>query len=104
MTNTIHLEEPDEGIIDFTPFEQYVDDMKDKLNVPSDWVYRPVGWMRNDFFDQFVDLVGDENMRFLSQMTRRIDGDMCTRASVYISPAGMDNIRAYNRSKDEADL
>jgi hypothetical protein len=98
MTNTIHLEEPVD--IDFTPFEQYVDDLAHHLNIPEGWVYRPIPFMRNDFFDKMINIIGDDNMRFMASMTKRIDGDMCTRASIFVSPQGMERIATYNKLRE----
>lgn len=84
------------------PFDQYINDMQERMNVPSDWEYRPIPWMRNDFFDKLMDIIGDDNMRFLSSITRRIDGDMCTRASIFVSPQGIDNIRKYNETSSQS--
>jgi hypothetical protein len=49
--------------------------------------------MINEYYDELLDAIGDDNMSFVSQSTRKIKGKEHTRGSVFVSPEGMANIR-----------
>jgi hypothetical protein len=106
--------EPEDEVVDparldpivLEVLDQYAADLGKQLNIPSDWVYRPTGWMRNDFYDMLIDIIGDDNMKFVSSSTRRFkeDKQMYTRASLFVSPAGIKNISTYlSLQKEDGD-
>jgi hypothetical protein len=82
----------------------YEDALREWLCIPREMSYRPIGWMRNDLYDMLIDIIGDENIRFVSQMSRRFkedDNRMYTRATLFVAPAGIVNISNYLSMTDK---
>lgn len=72
----------------------------------TDWHYRDLPQMAPEFFDKFVDLAGEDNLRWITLAERPWpDGSRTRRGQVMISPEGMERIAAYNATlrKDEAE-
>jgi hypothetical protein len=63
-----------------------------------DWTYYDLPKMGPKYFDQLIyDIIGEDNVSFLTRVSHTDrDGDWF-RGQILISPAGMDNIREYRR-------
>lgn len=61
------------------------------------WVYRDLPRMSPEAFDLFTQIVGDENMRWLTFA----DYGKSKRGQVFISPAGIDRMRAHVKESPE---
>lgn len=57
------------------------------------WEYRDLPRMTPEFFNQFVELVGKENIRWLS-MANYSDGTR--RGQLLVSPIGLERARLYS--------
>jgi hypothetical protein len=66
------------------------------LGLP-DWVYRDLPRMTPELFDEFVRIVGEENIKWL---TIADYGDS-KRGQVLISPQGMNRLSEYNKSNKQ---
>lgn len=63
------------------------------------WVYRDLPKMTQEALNKFLDIVGEENTRWLSFARYKPANDV--RGQLLISPAGMDRMRSYSlTSKD----
>lgn len=68
----------------------------EQLNLPG-WEYRDLPNMAVEYMDQFKDMVGDDNVRWITFAERRWpDNTVTQRGQVMISPDGMRRIREYN--------
>lgn len=56
------------------------------------WEYRDLPRMTPEYFDKFVALIGEENIRWL---TLAECGDGCKRGQLFVSPTGLERARAY---------
>ena len=56
------------------------------------WVYRDLPRMAPEWFQKLIDLIGEENIVWLS----KADYGDAKRGQMLISPAGMANISAYS--------
>lgn len=68
--------------------EEYFQDF---YNKPG-WVYHDLPRMSPEFFDQFVEIVGQENLLWITFA----DYGTSKRGQVMISPEGMQNLKEYN--------
>lgn len=66
-----------------------------EFNLPG-WTYRDLPRMAPAFMDAFVDLVGEEHLRWITS-ARYPDGSV--RGQVMISPEGMERIKRHNEDK-----
>ena len=57
------------------------------------WVYRDLPRMAPEYFEKLVALIGEDNIVWLS----RADYGDTQRGQMLVSPAGMENLRAYLR-------
>lgn len=69
----------------------------------EDWEYRDTqSWLREDFWGQFLTLLGDGNYKVLAMSSRVMDGGRYNRGQFWISPRGMANLIAHNATiKDQ---
>lgn len=58
------------------------------------WIYRDLPRMSHEYFDKFVELVGEENIAWITLA----DYGFTKRGQLLISPTGMANISAYNKA------
>jgi hypothetical protein len=65
----------------------------------SDWVYRDLPRMKEEFFDLFLNIVGNENISWLTQAEYQEDGYRSRRGQLLVSPEGIERARAYNAAK-----
>lgn len=62
----------------------------------SDWVYSDLPNMTKEHYDQYVSLIGEENIHWLTQAERKWpDGKVTYRGQHLISPTGMINRKTY---------
>lgn len=62
-----------------------------------DWVYRDLPNMLPEFMDKFIDIVGEENIRWITFAERTWRGEETTqRGQLLVSPEGLKRIKAYN--------
>jgi hypothetical protein len=62
-----------------------------------DWTYFDLPNMSLEYFEQLRDIIGQDDIYFITYMNRVQDGISWHRGQVLISPTGMDNIREYRR-------
>ncbi len=73
------------------------------MNLPG-WTYKDLPRMTLDIMDQFIELIGEENIRWITHATYEgVRGQpTTTRGQVMISPAGVQRGREYaERTKGE---
>jgi hypothetical protein len=63
-------------------------EIAESMGVP-DWTYRDLPWAPADFYPKFIEVVGEENFKFLAK-TERANGDW--RGQILVSPEGMERI------------
>jgi hypothetical protein len=68
--------------------------------IADGWVYRDLPRMTQETMNTFLDIVGEENTRFLTFARYKPQNDV--RGQLLISPAGMDRMKAYSAAKKEA--
>lgn len=63
------------------------------------WIYRDLPNMLPDLLDQFVAIIGDENIVWLTKAERTWpDGQMTRRGQILISPQGMGCLREHAKA------
>lgn len=63
------------------------------------WTLRDIPWMTQPLWDQFIDMVQEDNLKIGTMSTREDwEGGPFARGMVLISPQGMENIRAFNEA------
>ena len=72
----------------------FVEGTRKELNVPEDWRYFS-DYCSLEAYEQFVEIVGKENIVFVSGSTR---GD-AIRFSIFVSPLGAANVREVAKAK-----
>lgn len=63
----------------------------------ENWVYRDLPKMREDFFDKFVELVGSENIAWITQAKYEYEDGIYKRGQLFISPEGIERLKARNK-------
>jgi hypothetical protein len=61
--------------------------------IADGWVYRDLPCMTQEAFNKFLDILGEENARFL---TFARYSDKAVRGQLLISPAGMERLKAHS--------
>lgn len=61
--------------------------------IADGWVYRDLPRMTQEAFNQFLDILGEENARFL---TLARYPDKAVRGQFLMSPAGIERLRAHS--------
>lgn len=64
----------------------------------EDWHYRDLPQMREDFFNDFVELIGEENIVWLTRAQYQHEDGLYKRGQLFMSPEGMERVSAYARS------
>lgn len=64
--------------------------------IADGWEYRDLPRMTPEFFDEFVGIVGSENIRWLT-MASYSDG--AKRGQLLVSPTGLANCVAYSKAR-----
>ena len=67
------------------------------------WVYRDLPKMMPEYFDQLVGIIGEENIKWLTFAIYEgwgENGEDLKRGQLMISPAGIENVKQYNASKN----
>lgn len=64
----------------------------DAMPLPDRWVYRDLPRMTPEYFDKFIEVVGVDNIEWL---TRAEYPDGAKRGQLFISPAGMNRLKAH---------
>lgn len=64
--------------------------------IADGWEYRDLPRMTQDCLNQFLDILGEENARFLTFARYSADS---VRGQLLISPAGMNRLKAYSVSR-----
>ncbi len=97
----------------FDVMKPYEDMIRESLGLDETWTYRSLPWMLEEFYNKFLDIVGEENTKFASGSQRNykleldtdgkpystpIDGVM-VRVSLFINERGMANLAAYNTTQ-----
>jgi hypothetical protein len=59
--------------------------------VADGWIYRDLPRMTQEAFNQFLDIVGEENVRFLT--FARYKPEQAVRGQCFISPIGLDRLK-----------
>jgi hypothetical protein len=62
-----------------------------KTYIADGWVYRDLPRLSYEMFDKFVDIVGEENMVWLTEA----DYGDSKRGQLLVSPAGMERVRNH---------
>lgn len=70
---------------------------QDQLDLPG-WSYRDLPQMTVELFERFIELAGEDNLRWLTVAERVWEGNTTKRGQVMISPKGMQNIRDHNEA------
>jgi hypothetical protein len=66
------------------------------------WVYRDVPNMTEPFFNKFVNLVGEENLHWLTFAERTWpNGETTFRGQLLVSPEGLQRVAQYNELKND---
>ncbi len=64
----------------------------------EDWIYKDISWMTKEYMIKFVDIIGKENLHWISGASRNSeDGTVFMRGSVLVSPQGIENAKEYRR-------
>ena len=69
----------------------------------EDWVYRDVPWLREDFWSDFMNLLGVDNYLLIAGSRRTLDDGRYFRGQFFISPQGMENLRVRNEENQRVD-
>lgn len=95
------MNEPPEIIAELQ--DAYDESLRIMANVPDTWIYRDISWMREDLYDMFIDVVGEDNIEYLTTLKRVFNEDQKTyvRTTMFISPHGMINIETFMSIKSE---
>lgn len=66
-----------------------------------DWSYRDLPKMPPELFQEFCDVAGSENLKWITTATYEIGGKKLRRGQVMISPKGLQNMQQFilNMSK-----
>lgn len=65
-----------------------------------DWEYRDLPRMTPEFFAKFVDLVGEDNILWITKASYK---DGTQRGQLLVSPEGLKRARAYSEGKNHVD-
>lgn len=65
----------------------------------EDWEYRDLPKIRSDFFAQFIELVGEENIVWITRARYEHEDGTYERGQLWVSPAGLQRARDYAKSK-----
>ena len=70
-----------------------------------DWVYRDIGWMKQEYWDRLIEALGEDNIKIIAASTRDDWGDsVFCRGQLLISPEGVQNSIAFaDEIKNEID-
>lgn len=82
--------------------EIYTNGLRDQMLKPDqqDWVYRDIPWTTVDMWVLLIDAIGEPNIRMVSGSERTgKDGVAARRASVFISPTGIENLTAWAKAQ-----
>lgn len=66
--------------------------------IADGWIYRDLPRMTQEAFNHFLDILGEENARFLT--FARYSGD-AVRGQLLMSPAGMERLKAHSAASKE---
>ncbi len=78
--------------------DPYANMLRESMNIPEGYEYRPIGWMRKDFYEKMVAIIGDDNLIFVARSERTWPSDplsIFVRASVFVNKLGIRNITTY---------
>jgi hypothetical protein len=78
--------------------EDYMNDNIDDLNAMfgvKGWTYHDLPNMTRPFFDKFNKTVGEENIKYLTYMSREINGVNTARGQILLSPEGLRRVQEY---------
>lgn len=59
------------------------------------WEYRDLPRMTPEYFDKLIGIIGEENIRWLTQA----DYGDTKRGQMFVSPNGLENVRKYAATK-----
>jgi hypothetical protein len=91
MTNT------DDEALFAAAFQGYEESLRRQCNVPDDWSYVSLPFMGVEFFQEMVEIVGEENMRMVSG----IQANNLVRASLFVSPDGHQRLTNFVESQEQ---
>lgn len=60
------------------------------------WAYCEISWCTEATWQELLGIIGVENFKLLAMTIRRRDGGR--RGQLFVSPAGMTNLRAHRRA------
>ena len=68
-----------------------------QMNLTNDWCMRDLPWMKAEYFQQLVDIIGTENMQIVSGTKKEagaVDGEgrKMVRATIFVNKQGRENI------------
>lgn len=99
-----NIKSPEEFLTEFSKdlHEIYVEEMKRTFDA-HDYEYRDLPWMSDECMSEIVNIIGPTNIKFISGSARYAGNTRQSRASILISPTGMENLKTYNRNRKNTD-
>jgi 3-phenylpropionate/cinnamic acid dioxygenase small subunit len=61
----------------------------------TDWYYHDVPMLEDGFFKRFLEIVGEENIHWITKTARENGGKLYHRGQAMISPQGKTNVRKW---------
>jgi hypothetical protein len=80
-----------------TPEEEQ---LREIYNIPEHWQFRRFLFMPTKVHDALLDIIGEENYKFISEATRytgrlALSSEPKTTSTLFISPLGLGRLRRY---------
>ena len=64
------------------------------------WFYRDINWMTLPYFDQMLEIIGEDNYKIITGTVRSDwEGGPFRRGQVLISPQGMENVKEWSAKR-----
>lgn len=74
-------------------------ELRESLGLDKSWVMRDLPWMRQKYYEQLMDAIGENNFRFVSGSSRTLSAvggnTAMIRATLFVNQQGLANIRAF---------
>lgn len=87
------------------PLQVAHDEFEEGLNVSmgvKGWKLKDIPFTVDTFWDQLLDILGDDNVKVISLNTRTHNGEQSRRGSLLVAPEGMRRLTKHVNEKKEA--
>lgn len=76
--------------------------LRETFNLDDSWSYRDINWIREDYMQHLLNVMGEENYRMVAGSRRKFDDDdfIYVRGQFMISSQAIENIRNRNPEND----